>query len=80
MTTTHAVTAVKEVAAPEVGALDGFGAVCTCGHITVSSLRTLAVSWGNDHAAYMNKKEAAAALVLEDGPVPAGYCAAGWSL
>lgn len=52
----HRIVEVVEFEASEPGALDGHAAVCSCGHHSRSSLRGLAVQWGNEHAEYMNRR------------------------
>ena len=54
----HAITKLIELPAKNVGDLDGYGAVCSCGAVVPSSLKTLARQWGNEHANYYNAKEA----------------------
>lgn len=55
----HQIVAIENVLARTPGSLDGFAAVCSCGTRVESSLVTLARAWGNDHAAYYNRKESA---------------------
>jgi len=54
---THTIEAVIATPASGPGALAGWVAVCSCGYRIPSSLRTLAVQWGADHARYMNAKK-----------------------
>ena len=54
----HAITKLIELPAKSGGDLDGYGAVCTCGVVVPSSLKTLARQWGNEHVDYYNAKEA----------------------
>lgn len=55
MTTTHSFTITPHVA-DEPGALDGFRMSCECGESWSSSIETMAVKHGTDHAAYMARK------------------------
>jgi hypothetical protein len=52
----HRILEIVEKPASGPGALDGYEAVCSCGHRVGSSLRGLAAQWGREHAAYMSRK------------------------
>lgn len=54
----HAITAIEPVPAEREGALDGFGARCTCGSLITASLNVIARQWGDQHVKYYNEKEA----------------------
>ena len=53
----HAITAIEPVPAEREGALDGFGARCTCGSLITASLNVIARQWGDQHVKYYNAKE-----------------------